>query len=127
MPASNRSVFCRYLSDVNAGDGGLLVIEGSHKAAFERPTPDLYKPFGGGNPVPADQVTGVPWDTRAAVGLKNVVPVRAGDVLVMPEALTHAVMPCVLQLSQLSPRCFGCVEYCSICNQLRVADAYVVL
>jgi ectoine hydroxylase-related dioxygenase (phytanoyl-CoA dioxygenase family) len=83
----------RYLSDVNEGDGGLLVVESSHKAAFERPTPHLFAPFGGGNPVPADQVAGVPWDMRAAVGLKNVVPVRAGDVLVMPEALTHAVMP----------------------------------
>ena len=80
------------MSDVNEGDGGLLVIEGSHKAAFERP-PGLFAPFGGGNPVPADQVTGVPWDTRAAAGLKNVAPVRTGDVVIMPESLTHAVMP----------------------------------
>lgn len=80
------------MSDVNEGDGGLLVIEGSHKAAFERPA-SLFAPFGGGNPVPGDQVTGVPWDTRAASGLKNVAPVRAGDVVIMPEALTHAVMP----------------------------------
>eukprot|EP01047_Picozoa_sp_COSAG01_P055948 COSAG01_NODE_6286_length_3753_cov_2.422003_3_plen_160_part_00 len=83
-----------YLSDVEEGDGGLLVIEGSHKASFER-TPGMaaFAPFGGANPVPARDVHGPPWDHRTAVGLQNVAPVKAGDVLVMPEALTHGVMP----------------------------------
>ena len=57
-------------------------MEGSHRAEFERPRETLFAPFGGGNPVPAADVDGPPWDARTAVGLTNVVPVRAGDVLV---------------------------------------------
>ena len=57
-------------------------VEGSHRAEFERPRETLFAPFGGGNPVPAADVDGPPWDARTAVGLTNVVPVRAGDVLV---------------------------------------------
>jgi hypothetical protein len=83
-----------YLSDVAEGDGGLLVVEGSHKTSFERPfESSVFHPFGGGNPVPRAEVEGPPWDHRTGTGLKNVVPVKAGDVLLMPEALTHGVMP----------------------------------
>lgn len=93
LHCGNFAVFV-YLSDVAEGDGGLLVLEGSHKASFERPG-DLgcFAPFGGGNPVPTSDINGPPWDHRTGVRLKNVVPVKAGDVLIMPEALTHGVMP----------------------------------
>jgi hypothetical protein len=61
-----------YLSDVEEGDGGLLVVEGSHKANFERPQElEAFAPFGGGNPVPAVDVRAPPWDHRSGVGLKN--------------------------------------------------------
>ena len=93
LHCGNFAVFV-YLSDVEEGDGGLLVVEGSHKASFERPQDaGCFAPFGGGNPVPAAEVSGAPWDHQTGVGLKNVVPVKAGDGLVMPEALTHGVMP----------------------------------
>eukprot|EP01052_Picozoa_sp_SAG31_P075908 SAG31_NODE_35151_length_325_cov_2.044248_1_plen_72_part_01 len=44
-----------YLTDVVPGDGGLIVLPGSHKALFDRPdrmlVPDLASP-GGRDPVP---------------------------------------------------------------------------
>eukprot|EP01051_Picozoa_sp_SAG22_P008034 SAG22_NODE_591_length_8819_cov_3.667737_5_plen_176_part_00 len=96
LHCGNLAVFV-YLSDVEVGDGGLLVVEGSHRASFERPLEaSCFAPFGGGNPVPASSVDGPPWDHRTAVGLKNVVPVKAGDVLVMPEALTREFFFCNL-------------------------------
>ena len=60
------------------GDGGLLVVPGSHKAAFDRP-PRL---FNGG--VIANK-EGIP------DGVVNVTP-RAGDVVVMTEMLVHGTL-----------------------------------
>lgn len=78
-------VFCNhivafpYLTDVNPGDGGLLVVPGSHKSNFERP----LKAFNGGiiedpNNLPA--------------GVVNVTP-KAGDVVIMSEGVTHGALP----------------------------------
>ena len=67
-----------YFDDVFPGDGGLLVVPGSHKAAFDRP-PRL---FNGG--VIANR-EGIP------DGIVNVTP-RAGDVVVMTEMLVHGTL-----------------------------------
>ena len=66
-----------YLDDVLPGDGGLLLLPGSHKSNFERPK----TLFSGG------EITG-----ELPPGVINVTP-RAGDVLVMPEAMTHGILP----------------------------------
>jgi hypothetical protein len=75
---SDHIVVFPYLSDVKPGDGGVVVLPGSHKAHFERP-PDLY---GGGTlgdgPLPE--------------GLINVTP-QAGDVVIISESLTHGALP----------------------------------
>ena len=67
-----------YFTDVFPGDGGLVVIPGSHKSEFERPEglffPDL------GNPDP---------DIHPV--MINVMP-RAGDVVIISELLTHGVL-----------------------------------
>lgn len=80
----NGQIFCDhtvvfpYLTDVHPGDGGVVVLPGSHKARFERP-PELY---GGGTlgegPLPD--------------GLVNVTP-KAGDVVIISESLTHGALP----------------------------------
>ena len=64
--------------DVFPGDGGLLVVPGSHKAAFQRP-PGL---FNGG--VMADREELPP-------GVVNVTP-RAGDAVVMTAMLAHGAL-----------------------------------
>ncbi|NKB68568.1 MAG: hypothetical protein GKR89_16015 [Candidatus Latescibacteria bacterium] len=67
-----------YFDDVFPGDGGLLVVPGSHKAAFERPD----HLFNGGTTagladLPANVV--------------NITP-RAGDAVVMTEMLAHGTL-----------------------------------
>ncbi len=102
-----------YLDDVQPGDGGLLVLPGSHKSNFERPH-HLYGIYGEAerrkwrqDQYPATgnfgEYTGAKWhdlfrfdgtldEDAADMGLKALTP-KAGDVLVMPEALTHGVLP----------------------------------
>ena len=67
-----------YFADVYPGDGGLVVLPGSHKANFERPAglffPDPEKP---------------PDELHPA--LVNVTA-RAGDAIVLSELLTHGVL-----------------------------------
>lgn len=67
-----------YFTDVYPGDGGLVVLPGSHKAGFERPEgiffPDPENPSEELHPA-----------------LVNVTP-RAGDAIVMSELLTHGVL-----------------------------------
>ena len=67
-----------YFDDVDPGDGGLLVVPGSHKAAFDRP-PGL---FGGGEISALEDLPS---------GVVNVTP-RAGDAVVMTEMLAHATL-----------------------------------
>lgn len=67
-----------YLTDVRTGDGGVVVLPGSHKAHFARP-PHL---FNGGC-----------LDSGALPdGLLNLTP-DAGDVLIISESLTHGALP----------------------------------
>lgn len=66
-----------YLDDVYPGDGGLLVVPGSHKSLFDRPR----HLFSGGR-----------IEDEVPQGILNITP-AAGDVVVMPECLTHGVLP----------------------------------
>ncbi len=80
----NGQIFCNdivvffYFADVLSGDGGLVVLPGSHKSEFERPPnlffPDLNDP----NP-------------RLHPALKNIRP-KAGDVIILTELTTHGVL-----------------------------------
>ena len=66
-----------YLDDVLPGDGGLLVVPGSHKSEFDRP-PQLFN---------QGRVEG-----EVPLGVVNITP-AAGDVVIMPECVTHGVLP----------------------------------
>lgn len=67
-----------YFTDVFPGDGGLVVIPGSHKSEFERPEglffPDVDDP-----------------DPELHPAMTNITP-RAGDVVLISELLTHGVL-----------------------------------
>jgi len=67
-----------YLTDVRPGDGGVVVLPGSHKAHFARPE----HLFNGGN-----LDSGI-----LPEGLVNLTP-DAGDVLIISESLTHGALP----------------------------------
>ena len=66
-----------YFDDVHSGDGGLLVVPGSHKCQFDRPR----HLFSGGL-----------IDAEIPQGIINITP-SAGDVVIIPECLTHGVLP----------------------------------
>ena len=61
------------------GDGGLIVLPGSHKTEIQRPQnyffPDLKNPQPDQHPE-----------------IVNITP-KAGDIVVMPECMTHGVLP----------------------------------
>ena len=92
-----------YLTDVLDGDGGLVVLEGSHKSLLSRPH-SLFGNWGQHNDVwlhngwvfgsqgPGAPGTDGPEWQGVPEGLKNVQP-RAGDVIVMPECLIHGTLP----------------------------------
>jgi len=67
-----------YFDDVFPGDGGLLVVPGSHKAEFERP-PSL---FNGGVITEHEDLP---------AGVVNVTP-QAGDAVIMTEMLVHGTL-----------------------------------
>ncbi len=77
-------IFCNdfvvfpYLTDVYPGDGGLIVLPGSHKAEFNRPPDLFYKDNGISDEIPP--------------GLVNITP-RAGDMVIISELLTHGTLP----------------------------------
>ena len=75
----DHTVVFPYLTDVHPGDGGLLVVPGSHKSMFERP-PELF------NNGVIETLDGLP------DGVRNITP-RAGDMVVMNELVTHGVLP----------------------------------
>ena len=89
---NNDLVFFFYLSDVFPGDGGLIVVPGSHKANFPRANhyfyPESYTADGGYN----DDY----FSTEVPAGVTNFTP-RAGDVVVMSEHLTHGALSWVPQ------------------------------
>ena len=68
-----------YLTDVHPGDGGLLVIPGSHKAEYDRPE----HIFNNGT---IDDVDNIPQ------GVENITP-KAGDIVIISELLTHGALP----------------------------------
>ena len=74
----NDLVFFFYLTDVNPGDGGLIVIPGSHKSQFGRPDELLIPGADGIDPEPDPVFT-------------NLTP-KAGDFLCISELLTHGVL-----------------------------------
>ena len=67
-----------YFDDVYPGDGGLLVVPGSHKAAFPRPT-EFFN---------ADSSED---DAPLPSGIVNVTP-KAGDVIIMTEMVAHGTL-----------------------------------
>ena len=71
-------VFFFYLTDVLPGDGGLVVVPGSHKSEFKRPENFFVPDSEGTDPQPHPAVV-------------NITP-RAGDVVVITEMLTHGVL-----------------------------------
>ena len=73
----NDCVIFFYLADVYPGDGGLLIVPGSHRANFDRPE-GLYN---GGT------IT-----DKIPPGVVNVTP-KAGDVVLFSELTTHGVSP----------------------------------
>lgn len=79
----NGEIFCDnlvvfpYLTDVNPGDGGLIVLPGSHKASFQRP-PDMF--------YMDEKIT-----TEIPEGIVNITP-KAGDIVIISEALTHGTL-----------------------------------
>ncbi len=76
---SDHIVVFPYLTDVHPGDGGLLAVPGSHKSMFERP-PSLFNEgmVEDGSDLPS--------------GVVNITP-KAGDLVIITEALTHGVLP----------------------------------
>ena len=83
--ASNGRIYCDnfvcfpYFTDVYPGDGGLIVIPGSHKSEFDRPKQLLT----------LDEADGVdPIDDPVFV---NITP-KAGDIVIISELLTHGVL-----------------------------------
>lgn len=68
-----------YLTDVYPGDGGLLVVPGSHKAEFDRPE----HIFNNGT---IDDEDAIP------PGVENITP-KAGDIVIISELLTHGALP----------------------------------
>jgi hypothetical protein len=66
-----------YLTDVYPGDGGLIVLPGSHKASFVRPRGMFYADEKITDEIPA--------------GIVNITP-KAGDIVIISEALTHGTL-----------------------------------
>lgn len=66
-----------YFDDVFPGDGGVVMVPGSHKSNFKRPN----SVFNGGD------ITG---DLHPAI--VNITP-KAGDFVIMPECVAHGVLP----------------------------------
>jgi hypothetical protein len=98
----NNFVIFPYFDDVLEGDGGLVVLEGSHKSMLSRPHRlfgrwgehnDTWKENGWvfGSQGPGDASTDGP-EWNLPEGLKSVQP-HAGDVIVMSECLIHGTLP----------------------------------
>ena len=81
----NGRIFCDhtvvfpYLTDVHPGDGGLLVVPGSHKSMFDRPR-HLFQ-----NGLIED-------GDNLPEGIVNITP-KAGDIVIMNELVTHGTLP----------------------------------
>ena len=80
----NEQIFCNdivvffYFTDVWPGDGGLVVLPGSHKAEFDRPEGIFFPDVNDRHP-------------KLHPALKNITP-KAGDVIVLTELTSHGVL-----------------------------------
>ena len=86
-----------YLDTVEPGDGGLLLVNGSHKSSFERP-PSVGGSYGRGNwasplglRAEGFAPTPHPEDNRLPPHTVNPCP-RAGDIIIMSERTAHSNM-----------------------------------
>ena len=84
---SNDFVVFPYLDDVYPGDGGLIVLPGSHKSNFDRPRTLFADVVDGHGRAHPGAVTG-----ELPPAVVNVTP-KAGDMVVMPESVTHGILP----------------------------------
>ena len=75
-------IFFFYLTDVFLGDGGLIILPGSHKCHFERPPDMFYQSTYENEGYVADSVP---------PGVHNVAA-RAGDVAIISERLIHGAL-----------------------------------
>jgi len=75
-------IFFFYLTEVLPGDGGLIVLPGSHKSVFERPANMFYQDQYDNEDYVAE---GVP------PGVHNFTP-AAGDVVIISELLIHGAL-----------------------------------
>ena len=82
----NDLVFFFYLTDVHPGDGGLMVLPGSHKANFERPQSLFYPGSIKDGTYNEDYNS-----CEVPEGIKNFTP-KAGDVVVISELLVHGAL-----------------------------------
>lgn len=87
-----------YLDTVQPGDGGLLLLSGSHKAQFERP-PSVGGTYGSGNWEAPLGIREKGWgpephsaDNQLPPHTVNPCP-HAGDIIIMSECTVHATMP----------------------------------
>ena len=82
----NDLVFFFYLTDVEPGDGGLIFLPGSHKAAVPRPRgmfyPGSYTSTGYNDDY---------FSTAVPPGVVNVNP-KAGDVVIISELVAHGAL-----------------------------------
>ena len=84
---------CRYLDSVLPGDGGLAVLPGSHKSAYDRPE-HLFGPHGGarGADVYSDPARHELSQQLIEDGMRLLRP-QAGDAVLMSEATVHTALP----------------------------------
>ena len=83
----NDLVFFFYLTDVHPGDGGLIIVPGSHKANFPREKDYFYPESYSADGVYNDDF----FSTEVPEGMLNITP-RAGDVVMISELVTHGAL-----------------------------------
>ena len=100
----NDLVFFFYLTDVNPGDGGLIILPGSHKANFQRPKELFY---------PNSYIDGTYNNefnsSEVPEGITNFNP-RAGDVVLISELVVHGALSWI---PKDRDRRFLTLRYCS--------------
>ena len=84
---NNDLVFFFYLTDVHPGDGGLIVVPGSHKANFPHEKHYFYP----GSFTEDGNYNDDYFTTEVPEGVTNFTP-RAGDVVIISEHLTHGAL-----------------------------------
>ena len=80
-------MFFFYLTDVHPGDGGLIIVPGSHKANFPREKDYFYPESYSADGVYNDDF----FSTEVPEGMLNITP-RAGDVVMISELVTHGAL-----------------------------------